>query len=113
MLFIRLLTQIRANLRFKSNTITHVTIRASSFKRLTFQERCDLTTCIRKAKKQCTRLGYGSDITTIFIRWCDDLLTYYGWEEYDTPFVICLDDRFENTRLREDMFNLVDTILDQ
>ncbi len=113
MLFIRLLTQIRGNLRFKCNSISHVTIHASSFKRLTFQERCNLTSCIRKAKKQCTRLGYGSDITSIFIRWCDDLLTYYGWEDYDTPFVICLDDRFENTCIREDMFNLVDTILDQ
>ncbi len=111
-LFADLLISIRDNLKIKCGLrprdFIRIEIQPHAFERLSFHDRGELTRSIRHSIKSMNRLGY--EPTPIFTRWCNNLLEYYGWEEYDSPFIVCLDDRFGNDTIAftKDMIRLLD-----
>ncbi len=117
-LFNLLLSTIRDNLIIKckknSTQNINITMYPISFKSLSYYDRRELTQSIHNAIKKCSKMGYDISTVNIFIKWCNDLLEYYGWEDYDHSFIICLDDRFcaDNIKFTKEMIYLLDYIIE-
>jgi hypothetical protein len=85
-----------------------IIVPSTQFKTMSYLELTELTMLIRNLIQNIPRLGVQT-VGIILIRWCEDLLIYYGYEEYDSSFRVCIDDRFgsDNIRFTKDMYHLV------